>query len=110
MLYTTAKLILQTDDIVSTTVKLRRTFWDNVRKGIAAEEAEQLQHIPTQLEKMTSWCRITKLDLSSCSVSCYQDVGRLAGLLAQCPGRFELNLLGNKVVDERIAAEFVDVC
>jgi hypothetical protein len=90
-------------------VKLRRTFWDDVRKGTASEQAEQLQHILTQLEKMTSWCRITKLDLSSCSISC-QDVGRLAGVLAQCPGRFELNLLGNKVGDERIASEYADVC
>ena len=62
-------------------MKLRRTFWDDVRKGTVAEQAELLQHVLTQLEKMTSWCRITKLDLSSCSISC-QDVRRLAGLTA----------------------------
>ena len=99
-----------------TIVKLRRTFWEDVRNGTAAEQAEGLQHILTQLEKMTSWCRITTLDLSSCSISC-QDAGRLAGVLAQCPERFELNLLGNKVGDERNTANmqnmnmtYADVC
>ena len=52
----------------------------------------------TQLEKMTCQLRIKKLDLSICrhwdwgaQMSC-QDVARLSGVLANCPGLFRLDL------------------
>jgi hypothetical protein len=48
---------------------------DAARHGIAAE---QLQHILKQLGKMTCQRHITRLDLSSCSIS-GQDAERLAG-------------------------------
>ncbi len=76
------------------TVKVRTVFRADARHGTVAE---QLQHILRQLKKMTCHCRITrimKLDLSSCSIS-DQDVERLAGVLAQCPGHFELDLSSN---------------
>jgi hypothetical protein len=66
------------------------------RHGTAAE---QLQHILRQLEKMTCQCRITRLNLSSCSIS-GKDAERLAGLLAQCSGLFELDLSGREIGDE----------
>jgi hypothetical protein len=62
-------------------VKVRKAFRADTRHGTAAE---QLQHILRQVEKMTCHCRITRLDLSSCSIS-GQDAERLAGL-------FELDL------------------
>jgi hypothetical protein len=66
------------------------------RHGTAAE---QLQHILRQLEKMTCQCRITRLNLSSCSIS-GQTAERLPGLLAQCSGLFELDLSGREIGDE----------
>ena len=84
-------------------VKVSKAFRADARHGTAAE---QLQHILRQLEKMTCHCRITRLDLSSCSIS-GQDAERLAGVLAQCPGLFELDLSGNEIGDEgagRVAA------
>ena len=77
-------------------MKVSKPFRADARHGTAAE---QMQHILKQLEKMTSQCRITRLDLSSCSIS-GQDVETLAGLLAQCPGLFELDLSDNEIGDE----------
>ena len=74
-------------------VKASKAFRADARHGTAAE---QLQHILRQLEKMTCQCHITRLDLSSCSIS-GQDAERLAGLLAQCPGLFELDLTGSGI-------------
>ena len=48
------------------------------------------------LEKMTSLCRITILNLENCSMS-GQDAGRLAGVLAQCPALSRLNLDKNQL-------------
>ena len=77
-------------------VKVSKAFRADARHGTAAE---QLQHILRQLKKMTCHCRITRLDLSSCSIS-GQDAERLAGVLAQCPGLFELDLSRNEIGDD----------
>ena len=61
--------------------------------------AERLQHILVQLEKLSSQCRITRLDLSSCCIS-DQDEDKLAGVLLQkslCPGFFTLDLSRNQI-------------
>ena len=47
-------------------VKVRKTFREDTHHGT---DAEQLQHILRQIEKMTCQCHITRLDLSSCSIS-----------------------------------------
>ena len=71
-------------------VRLSRTFLDTVvccKRG-------RLLHILTELEKMTSRCRITILDLENCGMS-DQDAERLAGVLAQCPALAFLDLSYN---------------
>jgi len=78
-----------------TSVKLSRTFWDNVRNG----REEKRLHILMQLEKMTSWCSITTLELLVCGMSC-QDAGRLAGLLTQSLSA--LYLFFNQIGDEGV--------
>jgi hypothetical protein len=77
-----------------TVLNLNKAFWNNLRYGTPADK---LQHILTQLEKMTYLCSITKLVLSglpraaACSMSC-RDVGRLAGVLEQCTALSDLTL------------------
>ena len=71
-------------------------FWNIVRNGTAAERR---QHILKQLEKITSRCRITTLDLSFCSISS-QDAERLARVLAHCPSLSELCLARNSIQDQ----------
>jgi Ran GTPase-activating protein (RanGAP) involved in mRNA processing and transport len=76
-------------------VRLSRTFLDTVvccKRG-------RLLHILTELEKMTSRCRITILDLENCGMS-DQDAERLAGVLAQCPALSELYLNDNQIGDQ----------
>jgi hypothetical protein len=61
--------------------------------------AERLQHILVQLEKLSSQCRITRLDLSRCCIS-DQDEDKLAGVLLQkslCPGFFTFDLIRNQI-------------
>ena len=70
-------------------VRLSRTFLDTV----VCCKRERLLHILTELEKMTSRCRITILDLQKCGMS-GQDARRLAGVLAQCSGLSQLYLDG----------------
>jgi hypothetical protein len=76
-------------------VRLSRAFLDNV----VCCKRERLLHILTELEKMTSRCRITILDLEHCGIS-GQDAERLAGVLAQCPALSELYLDGNQIGDQ----------
>ena len=76
-------------------VRLSRTFLDNV----VCCKRERLLHILTELEKMTSPCRITILDISNCGMS-GQDAERLAGVLAQCPSLSELYLRVNQIGDQ----------
>ncbi len=77
-----------------TVLSLNKAFWNNVRYGTPADK---LQHILTQLEKMTYKCSMTKLVLSglpraaACSMSC-QDVERFAGVLEQCTALSDLTL------------------
>ena len=54
-------------------VKVSKAFRADARHDTAAE---QLQHILRHLEKMTCQCRITRLDLSSCSISGQDSVQR----------------------------------
>ena len=73
-------------------VRLSRAFLDTVvccKRG-------RLLHILTELEKMTSRCRITILALENCGIG-GQDAERLAGVLAQCPALSELFLKGNQL-------------
>jgi uncharacterized protein (DUF3084 family) len=70
-------------------------FWKLVRDSTAAERR---QHILMQLEKMTSRCLITTLDLSFCSISS-QDAERLARVLAHYPSLSELCLARNSIQD-----------
>ncbi len=79
-----------------TSVKLSRTFWDNVRNGT---EEKRRQHILTHLEKMTSRCSITTLQLLGCGMSC-QDAGRLAGVLTQSLSALYLFL--NQIGDDGV--------
>ena len=58
----------------SAVVKVSKAFREDARNGT---EAERLQHILGQLEKLSSQCRITRLDLSSCCIS-GQDEDKLA--------------------------------
>ena len=58
-------------------VMLSRAFLENV----VCSKRERLLHVLTELEKMTSGCRITRLDLETC-VMRGQDAGRLARVLA----------------------------
>jgi Ran GTPase-activating protein (RanGAP) involved in mRNA processing and transport len=73
-------------------VRLSRVFLDNV----VCCKRERLLHILTELEKMTSRCRITILHLEDCGMS-GQDAGRLAGVLAQCPALSNLYLEKNQL-------------
>ncbi len=76
-------------------VRMSRTFLDNVlccKRG-------RLLHILTELEKMTSRCRITILDLKNCGVR-GQDAERHAAVLAQCPALNRLYLDGNQLEAE----------
>ena len=74
-------------------VKVSKAFREDARNGTAAE---RLQHILGQLEKLSSQCRITSLDASSCCIS-GQDEDKLAGVLALRPGLFKLDLDGNQI-------------
>jgi hypothetical protein len=74
-------------------VKVSKAFREDARNGTAAE---RLQHILGQLEKLSSKCRITGLDLSSCCIS-GQDEDKLAEVLALCPGLVTLDLGGNQI-------------
>ena len=73
-------------------VRLSRSFLDNM----ACCKRERLLHILTELEKLTSRCRITILDLGNCDMR-GKDAGRLAGVLAQCPSLSRLYLHGNQL-------------
>ena len=73
-------------------VRLSRAFLD----AVVCCKRERLLHILTELEKMTSRCRITILDLKNCGMS-GQDAERLAGVLAQCPALSELYLNDNEL-------------
>ena len=68
-------------------VRLSRAFLD----AVVCCKRGRLLHILTELEKMTSRCRITILDVDKCGMS-GQDAERLAGVLAQCPALSELYL------------------
>ena len=48
-------------------VRLSRAFLDNF--GVVCCRRERLLHILTELEKMTTRCRITMLDLENCGMS-----------------------------------------
>jgi hypothetical protein len=76
-------------------VRLSRTFLDYVvccKRG-------RLLHILTELEKLTTRCRITILDLENCGMS-GKDAERLAGVLAHCPALSELYLNDNQIGDQ----------
>jgi hypothetical protein len=96
MLRRTSKRVKEAVDKLRlpTVLNLNKAFWNNLRYGTPADK---LQHILTQLEKMTYLCSITKLVLSglpraaACSMSC-RDVGRLAGVLEQCTALSDLTL------------------
>ena len=79
-------------------VRLSRAFLD----AVVCCKRERLLHILTELEKMTSLCRITILDVENCGMS-GQDAERLAGVLAQCPALSELYLNGNQLGAEGVA-------
>jgi Ran GTPase-activating protein (RanGAP) involved in mRNA processing and transport len=71
-------------------VRLSRRFWSDFRNGTAAEK---LQFVLRQLTPLTTWCRISTLDLHQCEMN-GQDAERLAGVLAQCPALAHLDLCG----------------
>jgi hypothetical protein len=82
-------------------VRLSRAFLANE----VCCKRERLLHILTALEKMTSRCRITILDLKNCGMS-GQDAGRLAGVLAQRPALSELYLKGNQLGAQGAGTEY----
>ncbi len=72
-------------------VRLSRAFLDTVvccKRG-------RLLHILTELEKMTSRCRITILDLEDCGMS-----GQDAGVLPECRALSHLYLENNQIGDQ----------
>jgi hypothetical protein len=80
MLRMTSKPVKNAGDKLcpSAIVRLSRGFLDNV----VCCKRERLLRILTELEKTTSRCRITILDLDKCGiVMSGQDAGRLAGVL-----------------------------
>ena len=96
MLRMTSKRVKEAVDKLRlpTVLNLNKAFWNDVRCGTPATK---LQHILTQLDKMTYRCSITKFVLSglpraaACSMSSH-DVGRLAGVLEQCTALSDLTL------------------
>jgi Ran GTPase-activating protein (RanGAP) involved in mRNA processing and transport len=78
-------------------VRLSRRFWSDVRNGTAAEK---LQFVLRQLTPLTTWCRISTLDLHQCEMN-EQDAERLADVLAQCPALSHLDLCGFVEVGRR---------
>ena len=94
MLRMTSKLVKSAADKLRppAIVRVSRAFLDNV----VCCKRERLLHILTELEKMTSRCCITMLDLENCGMS-GQDAGRLSGVLAQCPALSTLALDGNQI-------------
>ena len=59
-------------------VRLSRTFLDNVE----CCKRERLLHILTELEKMTSWCRITILDLEICDREACRTAGTVTSVVS----------------------------
>jgi hypothetical protein len=72
-------------------VRLSRSFWGDARNGTAAEK---LQFVIRQLTLMTTWCRISTLELPRCDMK-GQDAESLAGVLAQSPALAHLDLSAN---------------
>lgn len=104
MLRMTSKRFKQAVDKlrVPTFVKLRRSFWDDVRDSTAAE---RLQHILTHLEEIISLFQITELDLQACNLNGQDDgifleIPRLAGVLAKCSSMSRLALGGNMIGEQ----------
>ena len=97
MLRMTSKLVKSAADKLRppAIVRVSRAFLDNV----VCCKRERLLHILTELEKMTSRCRITMLDLKNCGMS-GQDAGRLPGVLSQCPALSTLALVYNQIGDQ----------
>ena len=93
MLRCTSKKVQEVVDKMrlSAVVRLSRSFWDDTRNGTADEK---LQFVMTQLEVLTTRCRITTLALPECEMNA-QDAERLAGVLEQCPALARLDLRGD---------------
>jgi hypothetical protein len=72
-------------------VRLRRSFWVDARNGT---DKEKRQFVLRQLTLMTSWCRITTLQLPRFDMQ-GQDAERLAEVLVQCPALAHLDLSEN---------------
>jgi hypothetical protein len=70
-------------------VRLRRSFWDETRNGTMSEKRN---HVMRQLSLMTSWCKISTLDLHGFE---WCNAEKLAEVLLQCPALAYLDLSGN---------------
>ena len=90
MLRRTSKRVKEVVDKVrlSAVVRLSKSFIDDDSNGTAAEK---IQFVFRQITALTSWCRITTLELS-CGAMEEQDAERLAGVLAQCTTLAHLDL------------------
>jgi hypothetical protein len=76
MLRRTSKRVKDVVDMMRlpAVVRLSRSFWDDARNGTTAEK---LQIVTRQLPLMTTWCRISTLELPECERN-GQDAERLS--------------------------------
>jgi hypothetical protein len=101
MLRRTSKRVKDAVDKMSlpVVVRLSRSFWNDARKGTAAEKLQLL--VMRQLTVATARFRIITLELPHCDMK-GQDAESLAGVLAQCPALTHVNLRYTDYDDDRV--------